>query len=66
MNKDSVIGLIYRFDHNDYQLSLMDFEKANQELLQKIFMKYANDCSCIRGNKDISINDANIEHWEID
>lgn len=64
MNKENVIGLIYRFDNNDYQISLMDFSEEDQEILQNIMMKYDNECSCVRGNKKLTIDDANIDYWE--
>lgn len=51
-------------EHIELSQLINDFKSAgyreDQALLKKIF------CSRIRGNKDISINDANIEHWEID
>ena len=64
MKKDTIIGLIYRFDKNDYQISLTDFSEADQQTLQEIFMKYEDDWSCIRGDKNTSIDDANIDYWE--
>ena len=66
MKKDTVIGLIYRFDKNDYQISLTDFSESDQQTLQEIFMKYEDSWSCIRGNKNTSIDDANIDYWERD
>lgn len=64
MKKETVIGLIYRFDKNDYQISLTDFSESDQQTLQEIFMKYEDSWSCIRGDKNASIDDANIDYWE--
>lgn len=64
MKKDTVIGLIYRFDKNDYQISLMDFSEEDQKILQNLMMKYDNECSCVRGDKELTIDDANIDYWE--
>lgn len=64
MNKENVIGLIYRFDNNDYQISLMDFSEEDQKILQNLMMKYDNECSCVRGDKELTIDDANIDYWE--
>jgi hypothetical protein len=64
MKKDTVIGLIYRFGKNDYQISLTDFSESDQQTLQEIFMKYEDSWSCIRGDKNASIDDANIDYWE--
>lgn len=64
MNKENVIGLIYRFDNNDYQISLMDFSEEDQKILQNLMMKYDNECSCARGDKELTIDDANIDYWE--
>lgn len=61
---DKIIGLIYRFGDNDYQLNIMNFSQADQKILQDIFMKYDNDCSCVRGDKFTTIDDANIDYFE--
>lgn len=61
---EKIIGLVYRFGNNDYQINLMDFDKNDQVKLMRIFEKYENKCSCERGNKLLSLKDANIDYWE--
>ena len=64
MEKDSIIGMIYRFDNNDYQISLMEFSAEDQEILQNILMKYDNNCTCERGDKFLTLADANVDYFE--
>lgn len=63
---EEIIGLVYRFGANDYQLSLTRFEPSDQELLLEIFTKYCDKdaFSCARGGKKLTIDDANIDYWE--
>ena len=64
MQKDTIIGMIYRFDNNDYQISLAEFSEEDQDALQRILMKYDDDCACVRGDKNTTIADANIDYFE--
>ena len=61
---EKVIGLIYRFDKNDYQISIMDFEAVHQDFLMKLMEQYDDDCSCERGDAKLTIAQANVEYWE--
>lgn len=63
---DKIIGIITRFNKNDYQIALMDIEIEDQEKIQEIEEKYEDSCSCIRGNEKLCIKDANIEYFEND
>lgn len=64
--KDKVIGLIWRFGKNDYQISLTQYDDKDQEVLQDIETRYgdADRYSCVRGDENLTIKDANIEYWE--
>lgn len=64
--KDKVIGLIWRFGNNDYQISLTQYDDKDQEVLQDIETRYgdADRNSCVRGDENLTIKDANIEYWE--
>ena len=61
---EKVIGLIYRFSKNDYQISLMDFDKHDQDILLAMMVKYDDKCSCERGDSYLTIDNANVEYWE--
>lgn len=61
---EKVIGLVYRFGKNDYQINLMETDEHDQDLLMKIMDKYDNDCSAERGDDRLSIKDANVEWFE--
>lgn len=61
---EKIIGLVYRFGKNDYQISLMDFDKHDQDTLLTMMVKYDDKCSCERGDSYLTIDNANIEYWE--
>ena len=61
---EKVIGLIYRFSKNDYQISLMDFDKHDQSTLMAMMEKYDDGWSCVRGDAKLTIDHANVEYWE--
>ena len=65
LKSESIIGMVYRFGKNDYQISIMDFDDTDQAILQAIFMKYENEMSGERGDKTLSIENANIDYWEL-
>lgn len=65
MQNDIIIGMIWRYAKNDYQINIMDFSEDDQKTLQAIFTKYADTGSDSgRGNKNLTIADANIDYWE--
>lgn len=62
--EEKIIGLVYRFGKNDYQISLMDFDDKDQDKLMIMEEKYSNKCSCERGDMNLTLKDANVEYWE--
>ncbi len=63
-DKERIIGIVYRYRENDYQISLADFTPAELRILDKILCNHENDSSGERGDADMKIKDANIEYWE--
>ncbi len=63
-NTEKVIGLIYRFGNDDYQINITEFTPEELEQLDRILQNHENDSSCERGNAELSIKDANIDYWE--
>lgn len=61
-----IIGVIWRFGKNDYQISLTDFDQEDQKKLLEIDDKYSEKYSCERGNENLTIKAANVEYWEKD
>lgn len=61
---EKVIGLIYRFKENDYQINLMDFDKHDQSILMNMMEKYDDDSTCIRGDRMLNIGSANVDFFE--
>ena len=61
---EKVIGLIYRFGKNDYQINIMDFDERDQIALMTMMEKYDGKCSCERGDAKLTIDQANVEYWE--
>ena len=62
--EDKIIGVVWRFGKNDYQITLADYSQRDQKKLLEIDASYDEKCSCQRGNADLTIKDANIEFWE--
>ena len=62
--EEKVIGLVYRFGKNDYQISIMDFDERDQIALMTMMEKYEYNCSCERGDSNLTIDKANVWHWE--
>lgn len=60
---EKVIGLVYRFGNNDYQINLMDFDSEDQKILMQLMEKYENRCSCERGDKNLTLANANVDYW---
>ena len=61
---EKVIGLIYRFGKNDYQINIMDFNKYDQKTLMRMMEAYDDDWSSVRGDAKLTIDQANVEYWE--
>ena len=61
---EKIIGVVWRFRKNDYQISLVDYDADDQQKLQEIDEKYDEEYSCERGTKELCIKDANVEYWE--
>ncbi len=62
--EEKVIGLVYRYGPNDYQINLMDFDDKDQEVLMSLMERYDGGCSCERGDKTLTLEAANVEYWE--
>lgn len=63
---DQVIGVVVRHGYNDYELLLTSFSEEDSFAIYDILAPYEDDMSGIRGDKNISLNDANIDWWEKD
>lgn len=61
---DKIIGVVWRFGKNDYQISLTEFDQEDQAKLLEIDNKYSEKYSCERGNENLSLKDANVQFWE--
>ena len=61
---DKIIGVVWRFGKNDYQISLVDYDADDQRKLQEIDEKYDEEYSCERGTGELRVKDANVEYWE--
>ncbi len=61
---ERIIGLVYRFGKNDYQISISDFTPEELKQLDRIMQNHENDSSGERGDADLCIKDANIDYWE--
>ena len=61
---DKIIGVVWRFGKNDYQISLVDYDADDQQRLQEIDEKYDEEYSCERGTSELRVKDANVEYWE--
>lgn len=68
MKKESVIGFIYRHDFNDYELMIgelpQDMSDRISADIMKLIDKDENFFSGVRGDKSISIDDANIDYFD--
>ena len=68
MQKESVIGFIYRHDNNDYEIIIGELpEKMSDRIsadIMKLIDKDENFFAGVRGDKYISIDDANIDYFE--
>ena len=61
---EGVIGLIWRYGNNDYQINLMEFSPKEKEILDRILQNHEDDASGVRGDALLTIESANIAHWE--
>ena len=61
---EGVIGLIWRYGKDDYQINFMDFNPNEQTKLNEIFENHEDDASGIRGDALLTIKSANIAYWE--
>lgn len=64
MKDDRVFGIVYRFGYNDYQISLADLSDEDSDAVEEIFMKYEDDCTCERGDRNMTLDDANLEYFD--
>lgn len=61
---EGVIGLIWRYGYNDYQINLMEFNPSEQAKLDEMLTAHEDDASGIRGSANLTIESANIAFWE--
>ena len=68
MKKESVIGFVYRHDNNDYEIMIGELPEQMSDRISKEIMqlidKDENFFAGVRGDKSISIDDANIDYFE--
>lgn len=64
MKDDKIFGIVYRFGYNDYQISLADFSDEDSDAIEEIFMKYEDSCTCERGDRNMTLDDANLEYFD--
>ena len=63
--KEGIIGIIYRHDFNDYEFMISDFSREIENALEDIIAKVDdNDFAGYRGDKKITLEDANIDYFE--
>ena len=63
---EKFVGLVYRFDSNDYEILLTKFSEEDQKALFEIINKYLDDdkTTCERGDKNLSLNDCNVDWFD--
>lgn len=64
--KEGVIGIIYRHDFNDYEFMIANLDEKSREKIEKVITEFDdgyNIAGC-RGNSTMTLNDANIAHFE--
>lgn len=68
MRKESVIGFVYRYDYNDYGILIGELPEKMSDRISKEIMKLSDVdqdfFAEVRGDKHISIDDANIDYFE--
>ena len=64
--KEGVIGVIYRHGFNDYEFMIGDFPKEIRERIEILISGYDDgyNMSGARGDRDMTLADANINYWE--
>lgn len=70
MRKESVIGFVYRYDYNYYGILIGELPKKMSDRISKEIMQLSDVdqdfFAEVRGDKSISIDDANIDYFERD
>lgn len=64
--KEGIIGVIYRHGYNDYEFMLGNFPSKMRERVEQevaLFDDGYNLAGC-RGNRKMTLEDANIDHFE--
>ena len=61
---DKIIGLVWRYGKNDYEIMLNEFDEVDQERLQDIYDRYADGGSGERGDKFLTLETSNVDYWE--
>lgn len=68
MEKETVIGIVWKHDYNDYELILGDFPKWLRDKISQTLCELESDddysfCHC-RGDKKMCLEDANISYFD--
>lgn len=58
---EKIIGFIYKHDHNDYEIIGVELSKEDEETIEKILYKYEFSAWATRGDKNLSLADAEID-----
>lgn len=64
--QDKIIGLVWRYDKNDYGIIINEFDEIDQARLQDIYLRYADNASGERGSKSLNLEECNVDYWEKD
>lgn len=62
--KEVPIGIVWRFGRNDYQIALFNPSAKEEEYLNEVMMSTENCCTCIRGDENLNLKDADVNYWE--
>lgn len=68
MSDERVIGIVYRFGFNDYEIMLDKLSKEDSDAMEEIMMKYAEPYGCCssRGDRTMTLADCDIDYVEGD
>ena len=66
MRDETVIGIVYRHGRNDYEIMLGEFPSDMERKINKMIVDFDNgyNLAGARGDKNLSLNDANISYFE--
>lgn len=64
MQEEKIIGIVYRHDFNDYEITLMELDEIDEQRMEVIASRYDGSSSGWRDGKKMTIEDANVDYWE--